>query len=137
MIEACDESTSQAARERVLLDDEEFERPPKWSSLVARPGSQPARGHRPRVGPRLGELKVDPATVIKEYYSALEEARADLVALWFMGDPKLVELGLVLEKDLAKIEHTAYEIYTRNALTQLRRVRRATRSKRPTCGTAS
>jgi dipeptidyl-peptidase-3 len=68
-------------------------------------------------------LKVDPEVAIKEYYSALEEARADLIALWFIGDPVLVELGLVEEANLAEIERAAYEAYSRNALSQLRRIR--------------
>jgi dipeptidyl-peptidase-3 len=74
-----------------------------------------------RVSP---DLKVDPVAAIKEYYSALEEGRADLVALWFIGDPKLIELGLVKnEQELREIQQTAYEDYTRNAMVQLRRVR--------------
>ena len=45
------------------------------------------------------------------------------MALWFIGDPKLIELGLVEnEDDLKEIQRTAYEEYTRNAMTQLRRV---------------
>jgi dipeptidyl-peptidase-3 len=72
-------------------------------------------------------LRVDPSVTIGEYYSALEEARADLVALWFIGDKKLVELGLVAEGDRAEIERAAYEDYTRNALAQLRRVREGER----------
>jgi dipeptidyl-peptidase III len=56
---------------------------------------QPARGHRPRVGPVADHLKGAPQTALKEQYSALEEARADLVALYFLADPKLVELGIL------------------------------------------
>ncbi|HTE05948.1 MAG TPA: hypothetical protein VK824_07110 [Planctomycetota bacterium] len=64
----------------------------------------------------------DPATWIKEDFSALEEARADLVGLYFMGDAKLKELGLVEDPDAAA--RAAYESYTRNGLLlQLRRVR--------------
>ena len=37
--------------------------------------------------------------MLKEQFSALEEARADLVALYFLPDPKLVELGLVAQAD--------------------------------------
>ena len=69
-------------------------------------------------------LKGDPSEAIGEYYSALEEGRADLVALWFLGDPKLVELGLVSERDRGEIERTGYEGYARRALAQLSRVRR-------------
>ena len=72
-------------------------------------------------------MQVDPSVTIGEYYSALEETRADLVALWFIGDKKLVELGLVAEENREEIERTAYEAYTRNALSQLRRVREGER----------
>ncbi len=44
-----------------------------------------------------GSGKVDSSIAgdgLKEFASTLEEARADLVAWWFIGDPKLVELGM-------------------------------------------
>jgi dipeptidyl-peptidase III len=64
----------------------------------------------------------DPADWIGEDFSALEEARADLVALYFMADPKLEELGLVDDPEAAA--RAAYENYTRNGLMlQLRRIR--------------
>ncbi|PYR73362.1 MAG: peptidase M49, partial [Acidobacteria bacterium] len=59
-------------------------------------------------------------------YSALEESRADLVALYFLPDPKLVELGLVTREDHDEIVRAEYESYARNALVQLRRVREGT-----------
>ncbi len=40
-------------------------------------------------------LKGNPQSALKEQYSALEESRADLVALYFLPNPKLAELGLV------------------------------------------
>jgi len=40
-------------------------------------------------------LNGNPQGVLKEQYSALEESRADLVALYFVPDRKLIELGLV------------------------------------------
>jgi dipeptidyl-peptidase-3 len=64
-----------------------------------------------------------PSTALKEQYSALEEARADLVALYFLPDPKLAELGLVPAQDQSEVVQAEYESYTRNALVQLRRVR--------------
>lgn len=36
-----------------------------------------------------------PANALKEYTSCLEEARADLFALYYMADPKMIELGLL------------------------------------------
>jgi dipeptidyl-peptidase-3 len=64
-----------------------------------------------------------PQQAIKEYFSALEEGRADLVGLYFISDPKLAELGIVPAADQDNIARAEYEAYTRNALVQLRRVR--------------
>jgi len=64
-----------------------------------------------------------PQELIKEQFSALEEGRADLIGLYFLADPKLVELGIVPAADHDSIVRAEYETYTRNALAQLRRVR--------------
>ena len=54
------------------------------------------------------------------YGSTLEEARADLVALYYMLDPKLVELKLIPSIEVGKAE---YDDYIRNGLmVQLRRL---------------
>jgi dipeptidyl-peptidase-3 len=123
VIEAYDKSKSPEERREFCYDDAEFERATKWRSLVLdlEVNMHEVIGHGS--GRVSDQLTVDPEVLIKEYYSALEEARADLVALWFVGDSKLVDLGLVPEKDQNEIERTAYEAYTRNVLTQLRRVR--------------
>ena len=61
-----------------------------------------------------------PAETLKNYASPLEEARADLVGLYFLMDPKLIELGLVETLDVGK---AAYDSYIRNGLMlQLRRI---------------
>jgi dipeptidyl-peptidase-3 len=57
---------------------------------------------------------------LKEYSSTLEEARADLMGLWNIWDPKLKELGLVQEQDA--VARTMYDNAARVALTQLRRI---------------
>ena len=76
---------------------------------------------------KVGErVNGKPQAALKEQYSALEEARADLVALYFVADPKLVELGIVPADDHAQIVRAEYESYARNALVQLRRVRHGT-----------
>jgi dipeptidyl-peptidase III len=63
------------------------------------------------------KLTREPAFYLKEYSSTLEEARADLMALWNISDPKLRELGLVSHPDVAKaMYHTAARVM----LTQLR-----------------
>jgi dipeptidyl-peptidase-3 len=59
---------------------------------------------------------------LKEYFSTLEEARADLMALWNIWDPKLKELGLVTNQE--EVAKTVYDQQTRVALTQLRTIRK-------------
>lgn len=56
---------------------------------------------------------------LKEYFSTLEEARADLMALWNITDPKLQELGLVSSPEVAK---AMYYSAARVAITQLYRI---------------
>ncbi len=65
------------------------------------------------------KLTRDPAFYLKEYYSTLEEGRADLMALWSVWDPKARELGLVSSPDIAKV---MYYNAVRVAITQLRRI---------------
>lgn len=61
-----------------------------------------------------------PKETLKNYSSTLEEARADLVGLYYLMDPKLVELGLIESLEVGK---TAYDGYIRNGLvTQLQRL---------------
>ena len=74
-------------------------------------------------GRQAENFRGTPQEAIKEHFSALEEGRADLIALYFLADPKLVELGIVPGADHDDIVRAEYETYTRNALVQLRRVR--------------
>lgn len=53
------------------------------------------------------------ADALKNYSSTIEEARADLFALYYMMDEKLVELGVIPSLDVAKSE---YNSYIRNGL---------------------
>ncbi len=62
----------------------------------------------------------EPNVTLKQYSSTLEEGRADLVALYFMPDPKLVEWGLLPDANAFKAE---YDQYLRNGmLQQMRRI---------------
>ncbi len=47
-----------------------------------------------------------PKETLKSYSSIIEEARADLVALYYFMDPKLVELGLIPNLDAGKAEYS-------------------------------
>lgn len=53
------------------------------------------------------------STALGEYQSTLEEARADLFGLYYMADPKLVELGIMPNAEVYK---PAYSNYIRNGL---------------------
>jgi dipeptidyl-peptidase-3 len=67
-------------------------------------------------------LKGGAEPYLKEYFSTLEEARADLMALWNVWDPELKTLGLLTDQE--NIARTMYDSQARVALTQLRRITR-------------
>ena len=62
---------------------------------------------------------VDP-DALKEHGSTLEEARADLFALYYLADPKLLELGLLDNPDAYKSEY--YKYMLNGLMTQLMRI---------------
>jgi dipeptidyl-peptidase III len=121
--EAYDKSTAPEFRREFAWSPEEAERAEKWSSFAGEltTNMHEVIGHGSgRISDRL---QGNPQGVLKEQYSALEESRADLVALYFLTDRKLVELGLVDAADHDEVVLAEYESYARNALVQLRRVR--------------
>jgi dipeptidyl-peptidase III len=124
--DAYDRSTSAEFRREFAWTPEEAARAEKWSSLAGEltTNMHEVIGHAS--GKISEKLKGSPQSVLKEQYSALEESRADLVALYFLPDPRLVQLGLVEAKDHTEIVQAEYEAYTRNALVQLRRIREGT-----------
>jgi dipeptidyl-peptidase-3 len=71
-------------------------------------------------GKLTDKVQGSPAKFLKEYYSTLEEARADLMGLWNISDPKLKELGLVKEQD--EVAKAMFDSAARAPLTQLRRI---------------
>ena len=62
---------------------------------------------------------VDP-DALKAYGSTLEEGRADLFALYYLADPKLVELGIFKSPDTYKAEY--YKYIMNGLMTQLTRI---------------
>lgn len=62
---------------------------------------------------------VDP-DALKENGSALEEARADLFALYYLADPKLIELGILDNPEAYKAEY--YKYMLNGLMTQLNRI---------------
>ena len=124
--EAYDKSTSSEFRREFAWSVEEADRAEKWSSIASELTTDlhEVIGHGS--GKIAEHLKGSPQSFLKEQYSALEESRADLVALYFLPDPKMVELGLIDAGDHAEIVLAEYEGYARNALVQLRRIREGT-----------
>ena len=124
--EAYERSTDPEFRREFAWSDEEAERAERWASVASEltTNMHEVIGHG---SGRISErLQGSPQTALREQYSAIEESRADLVALYFLPHHKLVELGLVDEADHAEIVRAEYEAYARNALVQLRRVRHGT-----------
>lgn len=70
-----------------------------------------------KINPGVGT----PKETLKNYSSTLEEARADLVALYYLMDQKLIDIGVMKTLDVGK---AAYNDYIRNGLmTQLKRIK--------------
>ena len=66
------------------------------------------------LGHGSGQLREGTSSnALKEFSSALEESRADIFALYYIADPKLVELGVIPNVDAYKAE---YNSYIRNGL---------------------
>ncbi len=57
-----------------------------------------------KINPGVGT----PTETLKNYRSTLEEARADLVALYYTMDPKLVEMGVMDNLDVGRAEYDSY-----------------------------
>jgi len=124
--EAYDKSLLAEFREEFAWAAEEAERARQWNAFA----SELTTNMHEVIGHGSGKvderLNGNPQAALKEQFSAIEESRADLVALYFLADPAIVAFGLVPEEHHRDIILTEYESYTRNALMQLRRVREGT-----------
>ena len=126
VIHAYEQSTLDSFREEFSWDAAELARSKKWGAFASELTTDihEVLGHG---SGRMAEgLNGQPQELLKEQYSALEESRADLVALYYVADPHLVTLGLVPEDEHDDIIRAEYEAYARNAIVQLRRVREGT-----------
>ncbi len=105
--------------EEFAWDEAQLERGKKYGSIA---GKMHTALHEV-IGHASGQLEegvLTPKETLKNYRSPLEEARADLVALYFIMDQKLVDLGLIPSLEVAKAQ---YDGYLRNGLMlQLRRI---------------
>lgn len=103
--------------EEFMWSDEERERAKKYGALTdnLHTDLHECLGHG------SGKLLqgVNPEA-LKAYGSPIEEARADLFALYYLGDNKMLELGLLSDKDAYKAEY--YKYIMNGLMTQLTRV---------------
>jgi dipeptidyl-peptidase-3 len=103
---------------------DEFVCCPEEKELMAKYGSQADNLHTDLhecLGHGSGQILpgVDRES-LKVYSSTIEEARADLFALYYIGDPKMLELGLLDSPDAYKSEY--YKYMMNGLLTQLSRI---------------
>jgi len=121
--EAYERSTPEAMRTEFSWDAAEAGRASRWGGFSRELTTEMHEVIGHGSGRMADGITQSPHELLKEQYSAIEEARADLVALYFLPDPKLVELGLLPAAHAREIVRTEYEQYTRGVLVQLRRVR--------------
>jgi dipeptidyl-peptidase-3 len=121
--DAYERSTPEGMRVEFSWDEAEAARAERWGAIAQEltTDMHEVIGHGS--GRMAEHVTVPPHRLLAEQYSAIEEARADLVALYFLPDPELVTLGIVSADDHAALVQAEYEYYTRTALVQLRRVR--------------
>ena len=119
IIKAYDKAGSGGMLEEFAHDEEEMARDREHGILA----SKMHTALHEVVGHASGQLEegvVTPKETLKNYASPLEEARADLVALYYIMDPKLQEIGLVPSEEVGKAE---YDSYLKNGyMLQLRRI---------------
>jgi len=124
IVDAYDKSQGKVLVKEFTWDAEEFEMDEKYGSRAdnLHTAMHEVIGHGS--GKVSDKLKgKDPGDFLPGYYNTLEEARADLVALWNGWDDKLVDIGLAKNKEEArKIGETMLRQAVRMALTQLRRI---------------
>ncbi len=119
IIEAYEKASSGGLLSEFAFSEEEIDRVRKHGSLADKlhTALHEVVGHASgQLNPGIGT----PKETLKSYASTLEEARADLVGLYFIMDQKMVDLGLMEGLDVGK---TSYEDYMRNGMMlQLRRI---------------
>ena len=103
--------------EEFMIDAETLEREEKYGSLCSNLHTDlhECVGH--------GSGKLMPGVTkdaLKEHASTIEEARADLFGLYYLADPKLVELGLLPNEEAYKAGY--YEQLMNGLMTQLKRI---------------
>ena len=120
IVEAYEQAAGANVVNEFYYNDEIKERVKNYASLADKlhTDMHEVIGHASGViEPGIGQ----PQETLKNYASALEEGRADLVALYYLLDPKLVELGVMPNLECGK---AAYDEYiTKGLIVQLARIK--------------
>jgi dipeptidyl-peptidase III len=124
--EAYERSTPQEMRSEFCWDAAEVERARRWGGYSRELTTEMHEVIGHGSGRMAAHVTQTPHELLKEQYSAIEETRADLVALYFLPEPKLIELGLIPAEHAQEIVLAEYEQFARGVLVQLRRVREGT-----------
>jgi len=117
---AYDKSGGSGFLQEFAFSTEERERAEKYGDLASKlhTALHEVVGH---ASGKLNKGVGTPKESLKNYASTLEEARADLVALYFLQDDKLMEIGLMESLEVGMAE---YDSYIRNGMmVQLRRLK--------------
>ncbi len=119
IIEAYENAGGPGMLKEFALTDAEYKRSKAWGGL----GDKLHTALHEVIGHASGQLEPGvgtPKQTLKSYASTLEEARADLVGLYYLLDQKVIDLGLMSDLDVGR---AAYDDYIRNGMiTQLRRI---------------
>ena len=121
IIGAYEQASGGSYIEEFGYSQEEIERAKKHGSL----GSKLHTALHEVVGHASGQINDGvgtPKETLKNYSSTLEEARADLVALYYLMNEKLIEINLMPSLEVGKAE---YDSYIRNGMmVQMRRLKK-------------
>jgi dipeptidyl-peptidase-3 len=120
IIQAYSKSSGVSSLKEFCYDQAEIDRAEKYDSLA----NQVHVALHEVVGHASGQIEpgvAGPDVTLKSYASTLEEGRADLVALYFIMDPKLVELGVIPSLEVGKAEYDSY--IRKGLLVQLQRLK--------------
>lgn len=113
IVHAYDESSKQTGvLEEFAFDDNEVTRSRAHGALAdtLHTDMHEVIGHASgSINPEVGT----PKETLKSYASTLEEGRADLVALYYLLDPKLIDIGVMPSLEVGK---AAYDDYIRNGM---------------------
>lgn len=120
IIEAYNNAGGTGRLQEFAFDEAEFNRAKEYGKLAGKlhTSLHEVVGHASgKINPGVGQ----PKETLKQYASTMEEGRADLVALYFIMDPIMQELGVT--DNWEETAKAAYDNYIRNGLmTQLTRV---------------